>query len=84
MASGTASKSARNEETSVPYTKGNALKCPLTGSQYWGNFVSGSTNFEMKNRKPVPAQESCEPRTSSLAINTTMPKMLSAQRTISH
>ena len=36
MARGTASKRARNEDTSVPYTNGSALKCPFTGSQYIG------------------------------------------------
>src|ERR1035438_3885823 len=81
MASGTASSSARKDDTSVPNTNGNALKCPFTGSQYMGDLVSGSTNTEKKKWKPNLLQDSCEPRTSSSAISTTMPKMLSAQST---
>ena len=41
-------------------------------------------NFERKKRIPLVVQDNCEPFTSSLAINTTIAKMLSAQRTISH
>ncbi len=54
------------------------------GSQYCGKCVSGSTNFETKKRNPAVVQARCDPFTSSLAISTTMAKILSAQRTISH
>src|SRR5208283_151395 len=82
-ASGTASKSERNEETNVPYTKGRALKWPLTGSQYEGRPVAGSIEPLQKNCRPKLLQARSERRTSSQAIRATMAKILKAHSTIS-